>query len=94
MGLVGAVGFEVLKAFAAFYIGRTTSKGEATYGTFAVVVGLLVFLNLVSRLVIYTAAREHRAFNSESVYLTKNVGNQNAVTYEPDRSRYPAATEN
>lgn len=54
--LFGAVGFEVLKFFAAFYIGRTTSKGEATYGTFAVVVGLLVFLNLVSRLVMYTAA--------------------------------------
>jgi membrane protein len=52
----GAIGFEVLKAFGAFYIGRTTSKGEATYGTFAVVVGLLLFLNLVSRLVLYAAA--------------------------------------
>jgi membrane protein len=54
--LFGAVGFEVLKFFGAFYIGRTTSKGEATYGSFAVVVGLLLFLNLVSRLVLYTAA--------------------------------------
>jgi membrane protein len=54
--LFGAVSFEVLKLFAAFYIGRTTSKGEATYGTFAVVVGLLLFLNLVSRLVLVTAA--------------------------------------
>jgi membrane protein len=52
----GAIGFEVLKFFGAFYIARTTSKGEATYGTFAVVVGLLLFLNLVSRLVLYTAA--------------------------------------
>ncbi|MFN2537024.1 MAG: YihY/virulence factor BrkB family protein [Mycobacteriales bacterium] len=52
----GAVGFEVLKFFGAFYIGRTTSKGEATYGTFATVVGLLLFLNLVWRLVLYTAA--------------------------------------
>ncbi|MDX6265483.1 MAG: rane protein [Frankiales bacterium] len=54
--LFGAVGFEVLKFVGAFYIGRTTSKGEATYGSFAVVVGLLLFLNLVSRLVLYTAA--------------------------------------
>jgi membrane protein len=54
--VLGAVGFEVLKFFGAFYIGRTTSKGEATYGTFATVVGLLLFLNLVSRLVLYTAA--------------------------------------
>ena len=52
----GAIGFEVLKFAGAFYIGRTTSKGEATYGTFATVVGLLLFLNLVSRLVLYTAA--------------------------------------
>ena len=52
----GAVGFEVLKAFGAYYIAHTTSKGQATYGTFATVVGMLVFLNLVSRLVLYTAA--------------------------------------
>jgi membrane protein len=54
--LFGAVGFEVLKFIGAFYIGRTTTKGEATYGSFAIVVGLLLFLNLVSRLVLYTAA--------------------------------------
>ncbi len=52
----GAVGFELIKSIGAFYIGRTTSKGEATYGTFAVVVGLLLFLNLVSRLILLTAA--------------------------------------
>ncbi|MGZ6825547.1 MAG: YihY/virulence factor BrkB family protein [Mycobacteriales bacterium] len=52
----GAVGFEVVKALGAFYITRTTTKGEATYGTFAVVVGLLLFLNLVSRLVLLAAA--------------------------------------
>ena len=52
----GAVGFEVIKSLGAFYVGRTTSKGEATYGTFAVVVGLLLFLNLVSRLILLTAA--------------------------------------
>lgn len=52
----GAIGFEVLKFAGAFYIGRTTTKGEATYGTFATVVGLLLFLNLVSRLILYTAA--------------------------------------
>ncbi|MEO6203775.1 MAG: YhjD/YihY/BrkB family envelope integrity protein, partial [Mycobacteriales bacterium] len=52
----GAFGFEVLKSVGALYIGRTTSKGEATYGTFAVVVGLLLFLNLVSRLILITAS--------------------------------------
>ena len=52
----GAFGFEVVKFLGAFYVARTTTKGEATYGTFAVVVGLLLFLNLVSRLILLTAA--------------------------------------
>jgi membrane protein len=52
----GAVGFEILKFAGAYYVARTTSKGEATYGTFAVVVGLLLFLNLVSRWILITSA--------------------------------------
>lgn len=52
----GAIGFEVLKVVGGFYVERTTAKGEATYGTFAVVIGLLLFLNLVSRLLLLTAA--------------------------------------
>lgn len=52
----GAFGFEIVKYLGAYYVARTTSKGEATYGTFAVVVGLLLFLNLVSRLILLTAA--------------------------------------
>ncbi len=54
--IFGAIGFEILKFSGAFYVARTTSKGEATYGTFAVVVGLLLFLNLVSRLILLAAA--------------------------------------
>ncbi|MBK5307327.1 MAG: YihY/virulence factor BrkB family protein [Frankiaceae bacterium] len=52
----GAVGFEVIKFAGAFYVARTTTKGEATYGAFAVVVGLLLFLNLISRWILLTAA--------------------------------------
>ena len=54
--LFGAVGFEVLKVVGGIYVERTTSRGEATYGTFAVVIGLLLFLNLLSRLILYAAA--------------------------------------
>ena len=54
--IFGAVGFEILKFVGAYYVARTTTKGEATYGTFAVVVGMLLFLNLVSRLILLTAA--------------------------------------
>jgi membrane protein len=52
----GAAGFAVLKLVGGFYVQRTTTKGQATYGTFAVVVGLLLFLNLVSRLILMSAA--------------------------------------
>lgn len=52
----GAVGFEILKFAGAYYVARTTSKGAATYGAFAVVVGLLLFLNLLSRWILLTAA--------------------------------------
>jgi membrane protein len=54
--LFGAVGFAALKLVGGYYVERTTTKGQATYGTFAVVVGLLLFLNLVSRLVLLSAA--------------------------------------
>ncbi|MCW2600133.1 MAG: putative integral rane protein [Frankiales bacterium] len=52
----GAVGFGLLKLVGGFYVQHTTKRGEATYGAFAVVIGLLLFLNLVSRLVLYAAA--------------------------------------
>ena len=52
----GAFGFFVLKLIGGYYVQHTTSRGEATYGTFAVVAGLLLFLNLISRLVLVSAA--------------------------------------
>lgn len=53
--LFGAVAFEVLKVLGGLYVENTTTRGAATYGTFAVVVGLLVFLNLFCRLLLFTA---------------------------------------
>jgi membrane protein len=52
----GAVGFNVLKLVGTFYVGRTVDNGVRVYGTFAVVVGLLVWINLVSRFVLFAAA--------------------------------------
>ena len=52
--VLAAVLFEVLKQVGAFYIARTTSN--PLYGTFAVIVGLLVWINLVSRLLLLCAA--------------------------------------
>ena len=52
--LLAAVGFEVLKLFGTFLIARTTQN--PVYATFGVVVGLLVWINFVSRLLVYAAA--------------------------------------
>ncbi len=52
--LLAAVGFEVLKLLGTFLIAKTTQN--PMYATFGVVIGLLVWINFVSRLLIYSAA--------------------------------------
>jgi membrane protein len=52
----GAIGFGLIKLLGGYYVQRTTTSGKATYGVFAVVVGLLLFLNLITRLVLLAAA--------------------------------------
>lgn len=52
--LIGAIGFEVLKAAAAVLLAGTLSN--PVYASFAVLVGLLVWINLVMRLVMFSAA--------------------------------------
>jgi membrane protein len=51
--LFGAIGLEILKTAGVYYISRTT--GNALYASFAVVIGLLVWVNLIARLFIYAA---------------------------------------
>ena len=48
------VGFEVLKLLGTFLIAKTT--GNPLYATFGVVVGLLVWINFVTRMLVYAAA--------------------------------------
>ncbi|MQA96317.1 MAG: hypothetical protein GEV11_17330 [Streptosporangiales bacterium] len=52
--LLGAVGFEALKLGAALLLGQTLSN--PVYASFAVIVGLLVWMNLVARVSLYAAA--------------------------------------
>ncbi|WP_067454315.1 YihY/virulence factor BrkB family protein [Actinomadura macra] len=52
--LFGAVGFEALKQIATLLIGRTTQN--PVYASFAVLVGLMVWINVVSRFVLFAAA--------------------------------------
>jgi membrane protein len=50
----GAIGFELLKSVGAIYIAHTTHN--PLYASFAVVIGLLVWTNLVARLFLFAAA--------------------------------------
>lgn len=52
--LFGAVGFEALKQVAAILVARTTQN--PVYGTFAVLVGLMVWINIASRFGLFAAA--------------------------------------
>lgn len=49
-----AVGYELLKIVGSVYVAHTTRN--PVYGTFAVVVGLLVWINLVSRFLLFSVA--------------------------------------
>lgn len=52
--LFGAVGFGILKVVGATLIARTTNN--PIYGTFAVIIGLLIWINFVTRLTLFTAS--------------------------------------
>ncbi|MEV5569253.1 YihY/virulence factor BrkB family protein [Spirillospora sp. NPDC052269] len=52
--LFGAVGFEVLKQVGTLLVAHTTRN--PVYASFAVLVGLMVWINIVSRFVLFTAA--------------------------------------
>ncbi len=52
--LLGAVGVEILKVVGTWLIGMTTRN--PVYGTFAVMVGLLIWINIVMRWTLFVAA--------------------------------------
>ena len=52
--IVGGVGFEILKLLATYLFGNTLDN--PIYGAFAVIVGLLVWMNFVARLLVFAAA--------------------------------------
>ncbi len=51
---IAAVGWTILQAFGTFLVGHTL-KDSAVYGVFAFVLGLIFWISLVVRLVIYTS---------------------------------------
>jgi membrane protein len=53
--VVGALGFEILKAVGAFYVPRAVASASALYGTLGVVFAILAWLLFFGRLVVYAA---------------------------------------
>jgi membrane protein len=54
--LFGAVVLNILKFVGTFYITRTVAHASQLYGTFGLVIGLLIWVNLVSRGMLFAAA--------------------------------------
>jgi membrane protein len=53
--LLASVSWELLQSLGGIYIGHVVRGAGSTYGTFAVVIGLLVWLYLGARVVVYAA---------------------------------------
>ncbi|WP_232291650.1 YihY/virulence factor BrkB family protein [Frankia sp. QA3] len=64
--MLGAVGLEILKVVGTWLIGQTT--GNPVYGTFAVIVGLLIWINIVMRWTLFVAAWTVTAPYASDVY--------------------------
>jgi len=79
--LLGAAGIEVFKLLGTWLVGKTTSN--PMYGTFAVLVGLLIWINIVMRWTLFAAAWAVTAPGSSDVYPSGTA----------DRSREPADDE-
>ncbi len=64
--VLGAVGLEILKVVGTWLVGQTT--GNPVYGTFAVIVGLLIWINIVMRWTLFVAAWTVTAPYDSDVY--------------------------
>jgi inner membrane protein YhjD len=54
-GIVAGVGFTLLQLVGGWYVNRSINGASRVYGTFAVVLGLLTLLYLMSQIVVYAA---------------------------------------
>ncbi|MFJ8470767.1 YihY/virulence factor BrkB family protein [Kitasatospora sp. NPDC094011] len=90
--LIGSVGFEVLKLALASYLGSVA--GRSLYGAFATPVALLLWINFVSRLLMYCvawtatadpeAARERTRAHGRALIAAADESAQAAAARPPD----------
>jgi membrane protein len=53
--VIGAVCLEILQLVGGIYVSHVISRASNTYGTFATVIGLLVWLHLIAQMTLYAA---------------------------------------
>ncbi|WP_261556707.1 YihY/virulence factor BrkB family protein [Frankia tisae] len=82
--VLGAVGLEILKVVGTWLVGQTT--GNPVYGTFAVIVGLLIWINIVMRWTLFVAAWTVTAPYDSDVYPSGT-----APSLEAQRPKVPPA---
>ena len=83
--IVGAVGFEILKALGAFYVPRAVASASALYGTLGVVFATLAWLLFFGRLVVYAAVTNVVRWEGEhgTVVLEMEVPRVDPETTQP-----------
>jgi membrane protein len=91
--VLGAVGLEILKVAGTWLVGKTT--GNPVYGTFAVIVGLLIWINIVMRWTLFVAAWTVTAPYDSDVYPSGTAGSPAAhlPNGSPDRDASRLAAE-
>ncbi|MFI9805567.1 YihY/virulence factor BrkB family protein [Streptomyces sp. NPDC052301] len=83
-GLIGAVGFELLKLLLTGYFQGVA--GKSMYGAFAVPVAVVLWINLMARLLLYCTAWTATAAAVQSGETAAGPGTGPAVTDEPQRA--------
>lgn len=82
--LLGAVGLEILKIAGTWLVGQTMSN--PVYGTFAVIVGLLIWINIVMRWTLYVAAWTVTAPYDSDIHPSGTAGAAPAGVQRPEES--------
>jgi membrane protein len=92
--LLGAVGVEVLKLLGSFFVGRIVSN--PAYAPVAIAAGLLIWIDLLSRLLLFTACWTYTSYaerpaNGE-MSVEPNESDKSDRTAKPDKTEASAAS--
>ncbi|MDT3438476.1 YhjD/YihY/BrkB family envelope integrity protein [Pseudofrankia sp. BMG5.37] len=84
--LLGAVGLEVFKLLGTWLVGKAT--GNPVYGTFAVIVGLLIWINILMRWILFAAAWAVTAPGNSDIHPS-GTASQRPDAGQPDHADQP-----